>query len=51
MQNILVLLVFLGACFYLGKKLHQAFSGSEEHCEGCAASPMHQKKLKKQKTS
>jgi len=51
MQNILVILIFLIACFYLGKKLFQSFTGSEQHCEGCAAAPMQHKKLKKQKTN
>lgn len=47
MQNILVIVIFSIACFYLGKKLFETFRGDAHDCDGCAASQMQGKKLKK----
>lgn len=49
MQTTLVIITFLIACTYLGNQLYKTFGSKDGHCEGCAASPIHPKNIKKSK--
>ena len=41
MQTLLVLALFLLACFYLGRQLWRAFFAKQAGCEGCAIAQLH----------
>ncbi|MEO0468056.1 MAG: FeoB-associated Cys-rich membrane protein [Bacteroidota bacterium] len=44
MQSLIVILLFAGACFYLGRMGYQAFFSKKGKCDGCAVAKLYEMK-------